>query len=232
MVRSFIPFGRLTALLAAVALPTVAQAATTIYLTKAAFLAGNPSAALLEDFESYAPKDVFTVGFATPTVTINAIAGGAGNVGVSSPGYTNYDPPNVATPSSIVTANGDEAFEVILATPSFAVGSDVYRNDFGPGTLTWYSGATIVGSYSYGATPNDKTDNWAFTGISTDVGPITRFTWISTLGGQLNTGIDNIYTVQAGAVPESATWLMMIVGFGAAGACLRRQNSRTSRLIA
>jgi PEP-CTERM motif len=211
---------------AALLAPSVATAASVVYTTLSAFQTAHPTQSVIEDFESFAPKDAFFPSISTPAVTVNAIAGGAGNVGVSSPGYTNYDPSGVPTPSSIVTANGDEAFEFVLAAPSFAIGMDLYLNDFGPATLSYYNGSTLLGSVNFAATPGNKADNWVFSGFWNDVAPVTRFTWISTLGGQLNTGVDTLRTT--GAVPEPATWAMMIGGFGAIGGAMRYRRRKAS----
>lgn len=199
-----------------------ASAALTFYNTLGAFQAANPTAAVIEDFEGFAPKDAALATVVTPTITANPIAGGAGNVFVSSPGYTNYDPVGVPTPSSILTTSGDEAFEILLASPAQALGMDVYLNDFGPGTLSFFNGTTLLGSFTYAATPGDKSDNWVFLGALSDGLAITRFEWISTQGGILNTGIDTIRAV--GAVPEPAAWAMLLAGFGLAGAAMRRRS--------
>jgi PEP-CTERM motif len=44
-------------------------------------------------------------------------------------------------------------------------------------------------------------------------------------GGQYNIQIWQLRKGAAGAVPEAGTWMMMIVGFGAAGAAMRRRLS-------
>jgi hypothetical protein len=218
----------LFAALAIAAISSPASAALTFYTTQASFQAAVPSATVIEDFEAFLPKDVGLATIVTPTITANPIAGGAGNVFVSSPGYNNYDPAGVLTTSSILTASGDEAFEVLLASAASAVGMNVYLNDFGPATLEYYSGATLLGSYTFTATPSDKTDNWVYFGALSSSAPITRFTWISTQGGLLNTGIDNIAT---GAIPEPSTWVLMLVGFGLAGAAMRRRHRQSLRRV-
>lgn len=61
--------------------------------------------------------------------------------------------------------------------------------------------------------------------------PITRLRWVSTLGGQLNTGWDNIRIVgYEAAIPEPASWALMIAGFGLVGGALRRRRGFASAL--
>ena len=47
-------------------------------------------------------------------------------------------------------------------------------------------------------------------------------------GGLINTGKPPVVTPPGGAVPEPATWAMMIAGFGIAGAALRRRKVAVS----
>lgn len=72
-------------------------------------------------------------------------------------------------------------------------------------------------------------------GAFTDPGVYARYSVMSSTGiggfsfsdGALgNTSIDNVVAVSAaGAVPEPASWAMMIVGVGVAGGALRRRRS-------
>ena len=79
--------------------------------------------------------------------------------------------------------------------------------------------------------------NAYFGGLIVDVGPNTRF---DALGPQLFTGptnaptfltgtfLTNHGTVTISAVPESATWGMMLVGFGMMGGALRYRRRTTN----
>ncbi|MBC2669147.1 PEPxxWA-CTERM sorting domain-containing protein [Novosphingobium piscinae] len=75
------------------------------------------------------------------------------------------------------------------------------------------------GALSFGTTYNSGSLNLTSTnGLKIQWGP-----------DAFNVGIDNVaFTVQAtqtnGAVPEPSTWAMMLVGFGAVGAALRRRQ--------
>ena len=56
------------------------------------------------------------------------------------------------------------------------------------------------------------------------VGAITSFTWVTTSGGQLNTGIDNLTTAQA--IPEPSTYALMAFGLAAVAGLSRRRSRR------
>lgn len=209
-------------LLAAVAVP--AQAAS-FYTDLASFQAANPSATLIEDFESVSGGQLDT---ALPSLTRSSgtYVGIAGvpfpNVFVSSPGYTNFGAGNNPTTSKILTANGDESFNVLLAAPTTAIGMNLFLNDLGDAEVSYYDLTdTWLGSATYSA----ATDNFQFTGFQANPGQlIARFTFASTGGGILNTGIDNIYAAPLQGVPEPAAWAMMLAGFGLVGGAVRRRN--------
>ena len=184
--------------------------------------AGSPAAALTvtETFETLAPKDTPIPFLISP---VGVFTGQAGtpfqNVFIASPGYNNFGPGNNPTTSSVLVANGDEMFDVALAFAAKSVSMDVYLNDLGPAAVEFFSGATSVFTFSF---PADalSTNNRLTIGL-TNIMPITRFTFRSTNGGQLNTGIDNVSIT---AVPEPASWALMIGGFALAGAALRRRD--------
>jgi hypothetical protein len=196
---------RVAAVLALISLfPVAASAATiTFYTSEAAFVAAaNPS--LLETFEAVAPKDTALAVIVSNGVTYSPTGIGT-NVWVASPGYPNFGAGVGVTTTSILTATGEEDFVgAFFSTPYMAVGFDAYLNGLGPATATFFNGATVLGSFSFPALQ----DNIAFLGIVSDT-PITSFRWTGTLGGQLNTGIDNI---QVSQVPEPSTLLLVGVG--------------------
>lgn len=180
------------------------------------------SAATVETFESLGPKDVPLAVVNSPVGTFLPFAGGAGNVVISSPGYTNFGPGNNPTTTSILTANGDESFEFLLASSASAVFMDVYLNDLGPATLTYFNGATQIGQFVFGADANAGNNFLAQVGFDFGSGnQITRITFLSTLGGQLNTGIDN---VTVSFVPEPSAWALLIAGFGVVGGVTRARH--------
>jgi hypothetical protein len=189
------------------ALPARALASSfSIYTTESAFTSAV-STTLVEDFESVSPKDAALATLTHNGLTYTPFAGSpTPNVFVSSPGYTNYGAgvPQPTT-TSILTANGDEDFLVTLAAPTLAVGFDRYLNGLGPATVRYYSYGTLVVTVLYAS----NTDDQGYLGlVSSD--PITSFRWTTTLGGRLNTGIDNIRV--GPPVPEPAP--VLLVGCG------------------
>lgn len=65
----------------------------------------------------------------------------------------------------------------------------------------------------------------SFTGSFTGAGTLQLFYWDSNNGDNTGTVAANVVTGQNGAVPEPATWMMMLAGFGAAGIALRRRRA-------
>ena len=70
----------------------------------------------------------------------------------------------------------------------------------------------------------------SFTGSFTDAGTLQLFFWDENNADNSGTITAHITTAEGSAVPEPATWAMMLFGFGGIGAAMRRQ--RSSRLIA
>ena len=58
----------------------------------------------------------------------------------------------------------------------------------------------------------------------------TSGTLVSTTGGAFQ-DFKQLRVVAAGAVPEPATWAMMLLGFGAMGASLRRSRRRSGKIL-
>jgi hypothetical protein len=199
--------------------------ATSLFTSKASFQAAAPTSIVIEDFEGIS-AGLMNTQLPSLTRASGTYVGYAGvpfhNVYVSSPGYNNYGPGLNPTTSSILTANGDEDFIGTLAIPAYALGFDVYGNDLGTAMINFYNGANLLGSIQILA-DIDSSNNFSFAGIS-NAGPVTSFRFTSTAGGQLNTGIDNILAAPiSGAVPEPASWAMMIGGLALVGAAMRRR---------
>lgn len=214
------------AALAAAALLALASpdASAMVFLNnQAAYNAAAPTAVLTEDFEATGqPLDTqLFAGFSHNGVSYLGLAGTpAPNVWIASPGYTNFGAGVGTTTSKILTANGDESFVVTFASVVSAFGFDAYFNGLGPTTLTVFNGSNVIDSLT---TPG-ALDFKGHLGVAGD-GSITSFTWVTTSGGQLNTGIDNLTTAQA--IPEPGTWALMALGLATlAGAARRRNASR------
>jgi hypothetical protein len=125
----------------------------------------------------------------------------------------------------------------VMGTASTAISME-FGNDDGnfsnPGdlaTLTLFNGATQVGQVTVALNRNDVMDqtiaysgavftSWTFAYTDAAGNPFTG-------GGQANVGlIEIIDNINYRAVPEPATWAMMIAGFGLAGAAMRRRSSK------
>lgn len=193
------------------------------------FQTAAPGAGLIEDFEGVSGAELNTPlpSLSLASGTYTGLAGSPfPNVFVSGPGFTNYGAGNNPTTSQILTANGDESFDVILAAPTTALGMNLFLNDLGDATVTFYDSTdNILGTTTYFS----AADNFQFLGLVGDPGEsIARFTFESTLGRSVNTGIDNLYAVTA--VPEPATWAFMIVGFGLVGGAMRKQRKASLKV--
>jgi hypothetical protein len=144
-------------------------------------------------------------------------------VAVASPGYNNFGAGVGTTTTSILTSSGDEDIVASIGA-TFAVGFDVYLNGLGPASASFFNGADLLGVIDF---PSDASDQ-RFAGILSDV-QVTSFRWTSTLGAQLNTGIDNVIfgRPETTEVPEPAT--LMLVGSGLAAVARRRYRGKSIR---
>jgi len=194
--------------------------ATVFVNNQAAYNAAAPTAALVEDFEATGqPVDaLITASFSHNGVTFLGLAGSpVPNLVIASAGYTNFGAGVGTTTTKILTANGDESFVVTFASAVSAFGFDAYFNGLGPTTLSVFNGISLVDSASTAGAFDFK----GHLGVA-GVGPITSFTWITTQGGVLNTGIDNLTT--AAVVPEPSTWALLALGLAAMAGLSRRQS--------
>ena len=88
----------------------------------------------------------------------------------------------------------------------------------------------LAGDWHYKGNPTDAFlgqdygEKFAFVNISSTT-PFDRVVF-SASGGGLETDNHTVGYANTGAVPEPATWLMMIMGFGGMGAVLRTRRSR------
>jgi hypothetical protein len=208
------------------------SAAADTYISQAAFDAAA-STTLLEDFEGLAPGLYNTP---LPSFSRN----GATYVGLAGTPFLNIylagDPVNFPNfgadipfvgptqlTSHVMTANGDENIRATFTQGYRALGMDLYFNGLGPATISFLDqGGGVIESitsptgHRFGTSLADI----GFGGIVSDT-PVWGFQWTSTLGGQTNTGFDNI---RVAAIPEPGTWALMLLGFGGLGAGLRMRR--------
>ena len=194
------------------------------FTSSGAFFGAAGAPFYTETFESVpVPKDAPIASFTKAGIKYIGQAGSPfPNVFISSPGYFNYGAGLNPTTTSILTANGDEDILIQFVSSYFAAGFDVYYNGLGPATTSFFNGTTLLGSITYNGA--------AFLGfngfIASASTPITSIHFLSTLGGQLNTGIDNlaVFNVPITTAPEPATLTLFAAG-GLALALVRRRRA-------
>jgi len=175
------------------------EAATINYFTDLSLFNAETSTTLIEDFEAVTPKDTPLSSFNSNGNTYTALNSSpfAPNVGVASPGYTNFGVP--ITTSSILAANGDEDFMIDFGAPKPVVGFDTYLNAFGSANIEVFGSGGLLDTY----TLNQDPTTIGFLGIVASE-PITSLRWTTVNGRAINTGLDNIRTgtVNSANVPE------------------------------
>lgn len=195
-----------------------AAAADTVYTSRAAFDAatsGQSTAA----FDGVAAADSFVAYGAGPYVESGMTFTGNGDMFVIDPGYygSSYAGGGFLT-SDYAQPN--------VVTINFAA-SNAFALDFGPlldgltqFTLAFSNGSTVFTQLAVGGIVG--TNSLEFYGIVTD----TAFTSVSITmnDAPYYNALDNV-TIGVGAVPEPATWALMIGGFGLAGSALRRRRA-------
>ena len=158
----------------------------TYFAAKAGFVAAtNP--VMVENFET-APAEQILGSLSRPIGTFTPYAGTPGpNVYINLPTYTNFGVPGQVG-TKLITANGDEDFELFFATPTNNIGFDTYLNQFGPATIRLYgAGHALIDTYTH----NHDSTIVGFFGVIADE-PLTSIRWTTTIGRAVNTGYDNI----------------------------------------
>lgn len=112
----------------------------------------------------------------------------------------------------------------------YSFGSAIFNLEAAPGKVKGEATSVTISYYDpvlklFG-TKSIKTNGQNFMGIYSDSGE--RFYGVTISGNPTNTGWGQLKQLRLGdvqgAVPEPATWAMMIVGFGAIGASMRRRR--------
>jgi hypothetical protein len=199
---------------AALALPAAAQAAVVTF-------DATPSGAAAEGFSATGEPGITFFGVVPGNLQV-------GNFGSQSG--------NSQALAAFNDTNGN-FIRGVMGTASNAISMDFGNDDAAfsnPGdlaTLTLFNGATQVGQVTVALNRDDVMNqtisfsgatftSWTFAYTDAAGNPFTG-------GGQANVGlIEIIDNINYRAVPEPATWAMMIAGFGLAGAAMRRRSSQ------
>ena len=133
----------------------------------------------------------------------------------------------------------DATFDYTL---SFDVGALFYQFSFGPATVDLLINGALAGSFT--ATPGDGDGiswsrySYSFSGTGAPVS-IGLYSSLSLSSSNLGVGLDNVVLEGAlrdgpptGAIPEPASWAMLIAGFGLVGAMARRRRLDSARVSA
>jgi hypothetical protein len=200
---------------------TIGQpASATVYTSSAAFQAAT-SALTIEDYGSYAAGTLVPDGSTLGALTY-AFNTGAGLGGVVTDLYSSFSGGSLAAkqlPGALSDADffyRSEGFTVVFPTAITALG--IFSNDNNPVELTL---ATASGHVTRSYTVYD-TMTFDFIGV-TSAAPFTTATFTSS-----SFNIPEIEYGVASAVPELATWAMMILGFTLVGGRLRASGGATA----
>ncbi len=179
----------------------------------------------------------FDPGLATPDAgytVINDFEVDAGVTGVyqikSPPSDSNGAPPANSSPT------GTKYLSVLGGGSATILFSPTSGFQFDWGSIDTYNTLTIFTNFGYGVVIPGALGNFAnpANGNQLSAGTNGRFTVVSDDPSEYFTGIklessSNSFEIDnlavAGVVPEPATWGLMILGFGAAGALIRRRRA-------
>ena len=152
----------------------------------------------------------------------------------------------LSSANSVTVAQGDEisstvTFDGLLTIPQATGHNNFLQYFFGSafpsentgvhGTFNLFNGTSLVATYVYGSTTSNQLASYAALfppgNPSVTFDSFTNDFTIDTLAtpATLESALFS-YDVVSAAVPEPATWAMMILGFAVAGAALRREAKR------
>ena len=210
----------LAALSVAAAQP--AAAAVTVFTTQAAFSAAT-AVTNTETFESYTVTNTNLATLPVHNGIEFTLLPGTTRYLIARAGFPFFNP---APTSQVLTSSDDENFGIKLDNGSLfnAIGFNVITNRFNAPVVSLYDAA---GRLINATTLTQGRNAYGFFGVTSTVG-IAYATFTGDRGGIENTGLDNVQInaiPAAAGVPEPASWALMIMGFGAAGAMLRRRRA-------
>jgi hypothetical protein len=158
----------------------------------------------------------WNVDFGSVDVTVNGSPWGPAADGFNSLDINGWDAGQIS-----------QSFDTVLGQ-TYNVSFAYSRNVYGPQTATAdvFAGGTLLNVVadndgSFGSPSNMVWKSGGFSFLGTGNTETIRLT--ATTGGNGGVFFDNI-SVSTAAVPEPATWAMMITGFGIAGSLLRRRR--------
>lgn len=211
---------------------SILKSATIAVLALAAIPASAASIAVANaSFETLPPGSLpFPCGtacsFSAGSVPGWVATGATGQFQPGAAGYYNYVPDGL----TVAYINGGSITQTVAAT---AVAGSTYtltsafgiRNDFGnPGSIRLVVGSNTIFATGTAPTPgNWSTYTASYTATLADVGGAISIELVSA-GAQ--GGFDDI--TLSSAVPEPASWAMMLVGFGLVGYAARRRATATA----
>ena len=217
----------LAAAVVALAAATSANAATNL-ITNGSFESGTIqwtySSTGTDALPGHHPAVVINYGPAAPYPT------GAFNEAIPADNSLSASPDAVGVKGLYFVAdNSTETLSQVvhLKAGTYQIGFSAYvpRNGFnnsGNATLTAVIAGANLASFDVDHSPIQKWVNYSgFTTIATEGNYTTSFTYRSGAAPAGDFVIDRAYVI---AVPEPATWGLMIMGFGGAGAMLRRRR--------
>jgi PEP-CTERM motif len=207
---------------------TSASAATTLYSNRGSFL----SALGAQVTDSYSPAQGYAPGFSI--LSNAAMSAVFGETDYETTGFSNLNIVGGAGPATYC-AGCNGSFRLTFTSTSVGTASGV----FGAGADILFHGASLQGPYTALVNFGDSSSavyalalGNSFFGISSDqlirsitFGPNPS----NTTGGAI--GIDNLTIGSEGsiaAVPEPASWALMIAGFGLVGSAMRRRKPSVS----
>ena len=213
--------------LVAAALPATASATT--YITRAAFNAAV-SGVVNDDLNGFASGPITTV-FGVETIQSGSFAAG-GNIVDYGLGFSKA--------LGGLNATGVNNFDSLVFTFTAPIYAFAFDNLDLTGSASEYANVVVtlaggaVETFALSEIDSDFTTA-AFFGFSSATALQSVVVWSSTapggaVGSRTNV-IDNlaISRIATGAVPEPGSWIMMIAGFGAIGAALRRRSTHGQR---